>query len=266
MTEVLDRLAVKAQGAARIAVARSLSGVLPLIIVNEFPKSGGTWLGQMLAAALDLPFPRNGYALPRPSVLHGHYLSPAGLRNVVVVWRDPRDLMVSWYHHCFFVNELHNWHLVARMRCEMVFADYEDPRANLPAFIERAFTRPVFPRFTWTDFVRRWHERPGTHFVRYEDLRRDTAATLETLARDIAGRDLPPGRAAAIAEDFSFERLSGGRKPGQEDKGSFLRKGVVGDWPGHFSPAARATLDRHAGDELVLLGYEPDRRWARAGS
>jgi hypothetical protein len=261
MTGPLDRLAVKAQAATRIAMARGLSGPLSLVVVNEFPKSGGTWLGQMLADALDLPFPRNRFPPFRRAIFHGHYLSPVGLRNLVVLWRDPRDVMVSWYHHCLFPNDRYNQALVSRMRHAMPFADYEDLRANLPAFIDRAFTRPVFPRFTWTDFAARWHGRPGVCFTRYEDLRRDTASELQRIVQEVARRELPAERAAATIERFSFERQSGGRKPGEEDKRSFMRKGLVGDWRNHFSPEARSVLDRHAGDALVMLGYEADRRW-----
>ena len=38
-----------------------LSGPLGLYVINEFPKSGGTWVGQMLGRALGVPFPRIAY-------------------------------------------------------------------------------------------------------------------------------------------------------------------------------------------------------------
>src|SRR3712207_8037395 len=40
-----------------------------------------------------------------------------------------------------------------------------------------------------------------------------------------------------------------------------LRKGVVGDWRNQFSPEAREVFNRYAGEELILLGYEKDRKW-----
>jgi hypothetical protein len=99
--------------------------------------------------------------------------------------------------------------------------------------------------------------------VRYEDLRRDAGGELRRVVRELTGRELDPGRAAEIVEEFSFERQAG-RRSGEENKRSFLRKGVVGDWKEQFSPDAREVFDRYAGEELVLLGYEPDRRWARS--
>jgi Sulfotransferase domain len=243
----------------RAGMVHLLSGVVPLYVVNEFPKSGGTWVGQMLGRALGVPFPRNRLPVPRPSIMHGHYLNPWGMKNVVVPWRDGRDVMVSWYHQQLIE---HQWNRaqVARSRRELPLEDYQDVRKNLPAFIEYAFTRPHSPPFSWADFVRRWHGREGTVSVLYEDLRRDTPSELRRIVRELSGEKLSPESASAIADEFSFERQSG-RRAGDEDSGSFLRKGVVGDWRHRFGPEAREVFDRYAGEELILLGYERDRSW-----
>ena len=243
----------------RAGMVRLFSGWMPLYVVNEYPKSGGTWVGQMLGRALGVSFPRNRFPGARASIMHGHYLSPLGIKNAVVVWRDGRDVMVSWYHQQLIP---HQWNRrqVARSRRELPLEDYEDVRANLPAFIEYAFTRPHSPGFSWTDFVRRWYWRSDAVHVRYENLRRDAAGELRRVTRELTGRELGPVRAAEIAEEFSFERQAG-RRSGEEDKRSFLRKGVVGDWRNQFGPEAREVFDSHAGKELVLLGYERDRRW-----
>ena len=248
----------------RAGMIHLLSGPMPLYVVNEFPKSGGTWVGQLLGRALGVPFPRNRFPVARTSIMHGHYLRPLGIRNAVVVWRDGRDVMVSWYHQQLIPHGL-NGRQVARSRRELPLEDYDDVYANLPAFIEYAFTRPHDPPFSWADFVRRWYWRGGAVHVRYENLRRDTAGELRRMARALTGNDPGPRRAAEIVDEFSFERQAG-RRSGEEDKGSFLRKGVVGDWKEQFSPEAREVFDRYAGEELVLLGYERDRSWARGGA
>ena len=243
----------------RAGMVHLLSGRMPLYVVNEFPKSGGTWVGQMLGRALGVPFPRNRLPVPATSVMHGHYLNPRGMKNVVVVWRDGRDVMVSWYHQQLIPHE-YNERQVARSRKELPLRDYGDVYSNLPAFIEYSFTRPHSPAFSWTDFVRRWHPREDVVHVRYEDLRLDTAGELRKLVVGLTGKELDPKEAGAIAEEFSFERQSG-RASGEEDKGSFLRKGIVGDWRNRFSPEARRVFDRFAGEDLVALGYERDRSW-----
>ncbi len=240
-------------------MVHTLSGVLPLYVVNGFPKSGGTWVSQMLGRALGVPFPRNRFPTLRPAIMHGHYLDPRGMKNVVVVWRDGRDVMVSWYHQQLI---LHEWNRrqVEKSRRELRLEAYDDIHGNLAAFIEYAFTRPHSPGFSWTDFVHRWHGREDAVHVRYEDLHRDTSGELQRIVRELTGRRLDRRNAAAIADEFSFERQSG-RKPGEEDKRNFLRKGVIGDWRGQFSQEAREVFDRHAGRELILLGYERSQGW-----
>jgi hypothetical protein len=259
-----SRIYEKENELIRAGMVHLLSGTLPLYVVNEFPKSGGTWVGQMLGRALGVPFPRNSLPVLRPSIMHGHYLTPKGIKNAVIAWRDGRDVMVSWYHQQLI---LHEWNerQVSRSRRELPLEDYTDVYENLPAFIEYAFTRPHSPRFSWTEFVRRWHGRKDATHVRYEDLRKDTAGELQRVILGLTGKRLSLEAATSIAEEFSFERQAG-RQPGEENKRSFLRKGVVGDWRSHFSPEARETFDRYAGDELILLGYEQDRAWVMADS
>jgi hypothetical protein len=53
----------------------------------------------------------------------------------------------------------------------------------------------------------------------------------------------------------AFENLSGGRRCGQEDNGSFFRKGVVGDWKNWFSSKQRDMFEQRAGSLLKALGY-----------
>lgn len=53
----------------------------------------------------------------------------------------------------------------------------------------------------------------------------------------------PHIRACIAAGDF--RKASGGREPGTEDRSSFFRNGVVGDWANHMSP--------ELGEELVAM-------------
>lgn len=156
--------------------------------------------------------------------MHGHYLSPLGMHNVVLVWRDSRDIVVSWYHHCLFFNEVGNAPLVERCRKDLPFEDYENVGKNLPVFIEYAFTRQPYPRFSWTDFARRWHARKGVVCTHYESMNQDAAGTLRQIVFDLTGDRLSPERADKIVEEFSFTRQSG-RRVGEESKSSFMRKG-----------------------------------------
>ncbi len=260
----MNLLSRKVGALVRLGMVHFLSSRLPLYIVNEFPKSGGSWFSQMLGCALGVPFPRNRLPSLRPSIMQGHYINPWGLNNVTIVWRDGRDVMVSWYYYSLFVHDLEeNAPLVKMVRKDLPFEDYDNIEENLPAFLEYAFTRPRHPRFSWSDFVRRWHGRKGVVHTSYEDLRRDTAGELQRVVIDLTAKRLEFDRATEIADEFSFARQSG-RNPGEENNRSFLRKGVVEDWRNNFTQEACDVFDRYAGDELIRLGYERDRAWVSA--
>lgn len=255
-----DLLVRKSRGLARYGAVHLLASRIPLYVVNEFPRSGGSWVGLLLSSALDVPFLTHRFPGLSPSVTHGHFLNPWGMKNVVAVWRDGRDVMVSWYHYCLFFNEGHNAPLVRRTRRDLPFDDYDNVRKNLPTFMEYAFTGQGPPGFSWAQFARRWHGHGEAVHVRYEDLQRNTPEELRRVVAALTGEDPGPERAGEIAEKFSFSRRSD-RRPGDENRGSYMRKGVVGDWRANFTREACEVFDNHAGEELLLLEYEHDRRW-----
>jgi len=234
---------------------RCLSGVSPFYIVNEYPKSGGTWLSKMLSSALDVADGRY-YPIPFvPSVTQGHYLKSWGMKNVVILWRDGRDVMVSWYHYCAFKNGLGNSLVVDTVRRDLGERDYENVREHLSDFIQYAFSKQKHPNFSWSDFVRAWYDKPGVIYVKYEDLKNNCAQEIQRLSYEFTGKKISDSRAEEIEKIFSFERMSG-RRPGQEAKNNFLRKGVVGDWKRYFDEKSCSLFEKYAGPELRLLGYE----------
>lgn len=246
---------------SRQFLARACSGWRPYYIVNEFPKCGGSWIGEMIAQALDVPFPRNRFPSLQRSILHGHFLHPQGLRNVVMVWRDPRDMFVSLYYHSYFRNELYNGPLVDQMRRDLPFDDYNDIQRNLPVFLDAHFQRRIWPHYTWNDFYTHWQNRPVAAATSYEAMRRDTPGELARVAQKLTGHPLDRRQAQAIADDHAFARKAK-RAAGQADNNSFLRKGVVGDWVNSFTPDSLAILDRHAGQAMAELGYADTSRTA----
>lgn len=240
------------------SVIRLCAGAMPYYVVNEFPKSGGSWLAQMLAEALKLPFRRNESVRLERSIVQGHFLNPAGLRRVVVIWRDPRDVLVSYYYHCYFVNEHHNDVMVNMMKQRLPFKDYENIRDNLPAFIHFVSTTPASPRFTWPQFVDAWASRSGVVQTHYGALRCDASGELARIVRELTGQSILSEAAKAIADRHSFERV---KRQAQENmtKGvekSFVREGAIGGWQRHFSQAALDEFDRYYLRSSRKLGYK----------
>ncbi len=77
-TKILSRISEESNALLRSGMVHALSGVLPLYVVNGFPKSGGTWVSQMLGRALGVPFPRNRFPTLRPAIMHGTISTPGG--------------------------------------------------------------------------------------------------------------------------------------------------------------------------------------------
>jgi Sulfotransferase domain len=235
--------------------------------VCEFPKSGGSWVTHLTRDLLTAS--AHGR---EPLVLHPHWSYRETYRPALYVLRDGRDVVVSMYFH-------HVRHLLVRSfwsdRIERYFCrilgpgfDANDARANLPAFIASLSMSPfggLLPAqaagryLTWPAHVRDWVDREGVLVVRYEALHEDAVGELGRIAAHV-GVAISPALAEEIVSANSFESRSG-RQAGVEDRSSFLRKGVRGDWKQWFSVEAARAFDVYAGDVLVDQGYEPDREW-----
>ncbi len=226
----------KINGLARLFWVHCLSGVLPLYIVNEYPKCGGSWLGQMLSEALEVPFPRNRLPMLCSSIMHGHYIRPGFMKNVIVMWRDGRDVIISQYYQSLFKNDRGNQRLVDDTRKNLKFSNYEDIKNNLLDFIKYVYSRKAYPKFSWSDFYQVWGQRNNVIHVKYEDSRHNAVFELQRIVTALTNKPFDINQANIIADKYSFEQQAG-RVPGLEDKSSFLRKGIVGDWKNHLGAA-----------------------------
>ncbi len=249
----------KMEGALRLLMVNGLSGLLPLYLVTEYPKSGGSWVSQMLSDYLNVPFPRNQFPKLQSSIMHGHYLYSPSMKNVFVILRDGRDIMVSYYYHCIFRNDMFNNQLVELTRRDLQFNDYDDIKSNLPKFIEYKFTHKKHPRFTWSEFIDNWIDKKVS-FVRYENLLQNPVEELRKAIYEVCEIEPEESLLRQITEKYSFKSLAR-RNPGEENKQSYLRKGIAGDWKNCFSKEARQIFNEFAGKELIKLGYEVDDCW-----
>jgi len=90
--------------------------------------------------------------------------------------------------------------------------------------------------------------------VRYEDLKKEPEKTLASLLKFL-GVDNKRSICKKCLQTADFKRLSGGRKPGEEDPNSFFRKGIVGDWQNHLDENTQRAFLTKAGTLLGRLGY-----------
>lgn len=260
-----SRLTIRIDALQRLFMWHLLSGAIPFYLVTEFPKSGGSWVAQMISECLEIPFPRNKRPLFRelrkPCVLHGHHSYSSHFKNPVCVIRDGRDVMVSAYYHSFFYNDRNVHWLVDKKRSEFSFKDFDNIEDNLPIFIKYMFIRGSgsFFRHRWNQFNLSWFDK-NIPIVRYEELLRDCKRALTDVLFKLSKKKISEHRISNAVEKYSFKNLSL-RKPGEEDSRSFIRKGIAGDWKIKFSKKASKAFDYYAGDALIKLGYENDRRW-----
>jgi hypothetical protein len=169
------------------------------------------------------------HQFPNPS----HNLTP----SIVYLTRDPRDVAVSMYH--LSINRLRagNRTLSIRLHATKLFGDLLVARG-------------------WRAHSRRWRAMDVLH-VRYEDLRHDTAGTLEKIVRQFCITPDPKIVSEAI-DQFRFERTYG-RKRGVEDKSnSDARKGIIGDYRNYFSGWRHRLFWAICGTEAEKTGYRFD--------
>lgn len=238
----------------------TIANSAPLYVINEYPKSGGSWVGQMISRYMGVPFPRNTRIPFSSCVVHGHFFGRLKARKIVHVWRDIRDVSVSFYYHSLFRNDYNNGPQVRLVKSETGIDEPENIRENLPRFLEYLFVKKVAPAHSWSEFVDRWYDAGHPGNVRYEDLRTDPVEHMVRVLSFLSDRQADEADVGKVVDAFSFERLTG-RKPGQEAKNTFLRKGIVGDWKKHFSRESREIIQHHAGAQMQRLGYVDGPGW-----
>jgi hypothetical protein len=132
----------------------------------------------------------------------------------------------------------------------------------------------ALPRTQWIEFgmllagiafpaIESWFEGAAENIlvVRYEEL---VAETESALARIFAFLRIEASMedVQRIAEANSFSKLTG-RKPGEEDILSHLRKGQPGDWRNHFTRKQAELFEQTWPKLLSRMGYEADDQWPK---
>ncbi len=248
------------------ALGALLGPASPHVYVVEFPKSGGTWLAETIADYLGVPRPdRPCFPVLGRAVLHGHWSYTPRLCRVFYMHRDVRDVAISAYFRWRWEVQNPPYPQTCayyRRRLPVLFRpDADDIRTCLPQFIREFAAGAAGSRLSWSEHVLAWRDRPHVVPVCYEDLLENAASVLAKALPPQLGPIDEERLEFAVAQN-SFERRSG-RRPGQENRRSFMRKGIAGDWRNYTSRAAGEVFDRHFGEVMTLLGYEGSRDWWR---
>lgn len=229
------------------------------VFVVTFPKCGTTWMEQVVHLLLhdgeqgekrltdQMPWIEaipsrpvgfhdflNEMETPRVFTSHlPHQLMP-GKDNLtaqfVCVARNPKDTAVSYYYHDR-----------SKMGYEGSWAD------ELQLFMEGKL---MFGDFY--DHVLGWWQASQTadniFFTTYEAMKADLGQVAVQLA-EFLGVAAEPELIATVVKKSSFKEMSTNPQtdfswmPSKEGEESHFRKGVVGDWRSHFTPAQNKQFD-----------------------
>jgi len=259
----------KASVVKKTIAARLLGRPLNIFFLVEYPKSGGTWLKYMLAHALGIPAWDRTLSPFQSCLMQAHWTNSFGipLDKTVIMHRDGRDIMVSFYYHSYFYNDLLNGTHVDLMKRQLPFSDYEDIRSNLLPFMKFVFDTPVSPKFSWSEFVNVWHGKESTVNTTYEALRLNTSKELVRILSLLQPKtNWTIELAEEVSQNYSMKNMQ--KTQAIRNKGihgtqlaqkPFIRKGSVGGWNAHFTDEALEWFENKAGSELVKLGYELGR-------
>ncbi len=159
-----------------------------------------------------------------------------GARFIYVI-RDIRDVIVSGWFFNLNVNA-------------------DSFRQHFPSIADYA----ALMAGVWHDEVVEALKFVATHesqsmFLRYEDMRLDPQGETRNLYQFLGAENSDSFVQAGIGQT-DFSRLSGGRRHGEENRQSFYRKGVVGDWRNHLDDRTVASVVDRCGALMQALGYD----------
>jgi hypothetical protein len=184
-------------------------------------------------------------SLPDPRFFSVHARYDPKFPKVVYMLRDPRDVMVSYYHYKRLTDE--------------------NFRSSLQEFILSDNHYPC----RWDEHVAGWLLN-GLHaplcLVRYEEMHQDTQGVLKRVL-DFAGLSYTEAGISRAVEASRFERM----RSAEEQYGfpypdvltdtdeRFVRRGKVGSYRDELNVESLRMLDEKYGAVMRVVGYEPSR-------
>lgn len=233
------------------------------IFVTEYPKSGASWFCQMLSELTQYDYCRNRVPGLNGCIIQGHRLSNAFTKNkkLFLMIRDGRDVAVSAYYYFLFKNDRNNHKYVDTFIKKSKINIHLSIKENLPSFIDYIFCNKlgIINYGNWATFNESWFDKLDENYIiKYENLKNDPLNELLKVCDTLKITDkVGDTEISNIINkyDISNQQIS------TTDSHKFIRKGIVGDWKNHFSEEAKDVFKKHAGEHLIMFGYENNLDW-----
>lgn len=239
---------------------------LPIVIVNEYPKSGGTWFARVLAATVALPFVEDS-ALPLhlPSVARTPWTprKPAG--PAVYMMRDGRDVMVSLFHHRVRRVSEEPEAYAGKRWAHVRGLDADQVRAQLQSFMSETLENgPQNGVAPWPDHVRagvQLHEQASrAAVVRYESMLTEPVATVQGAVKACFGTDASDTLVQAALDLVDRQQRESTNLTGAVES-SVRRSASSGGWRSSFTRETGRLFALATNDTLIAQGFEDDPNW-----
>ena len=234
------------------------------VFLCTYPNAGTTWLGFLLGQLLrqdkseslnlksfekyvpdvNLRYTKRGSlaefaALAPPRFFRCHAAFDENLPRVIYVLRDPRDVMLSY------------WHFEKLMK--------KDFTLSLAEYLQRDDHWPC----EWDQHVASWlcpRRHPNLLVVKYEQMHEKTADVLGEVL-DFSGLRFSDEQIAQAVEDSRFEKMRGAEEKfgvqgvAGDSNERFVRKGKKGSWRDEMSEEEVRILEEKYGETMRQVGY-----------
>ncbi len=250
----------------RIFPGRGITVLPSDVFIVSYPKSGNTWTRFLIGNAIytdvpldfinveklvpDIYLHTDSYLLQieKPRILKSHEYFHPKYKKVVYIVRDPRDVLVSYYHHL--------------IKCRRIDSSYP-----LEKFAAQFISGEFDSYGSWYENVAGWIrvKKPGKELllVRYEDMLADTMRELERIIVFLGIERNFDHISAAINRSSKESMQELERKQADQwetTKGTnlnlpFVREGKAGTWEGYLPVLVTDMIEDAWGDVMQELGY-----------
>ncbi len=225
----------------------------------SYPKSGNTWIRFLLG---NYWYPDNdfGYGsifevlpdvynerpehlntLSHPAVIKSHEYYHPEYRKVVLVVRDPRSVIVSWFHYGKRRGEIPE---------DLTFNDY------FIGFMDGRYAPQEIGN--WAENVGSWmgarDQTDDFLLIKYEQLLAETTTEFKRVLEFI-GVEVDDEKVNRAVESSSLKKMQGIEKPSTENHTFFARKGMADEWREVLSADQIQIVADRFGYQMRELGY-----------